>query len=68
MNFLIISSNSNTRNVYRYQRGNQSRKSKDRQHNGQTKRDKQRSAKTLHRKIKDRIKLKTGVHSGAPEG
>jgi len=43
---------------------------KNRQHNGQTKKDKRRSTKHIH-KTKDgvtRIPLKTGVNSGAPEG
>ena len=49
------------------------RKSKDRQCNGQNKKDKrykQRSTKITH-KTKDRITrtpLKTGMNSGAPEG
>jgi hypothetical protein len=44
------------------------RRSKDRQHNGQKKKDKQRSTKHTH-KTKDRLTqtpLKTGVNSGAP--
>ena len=46
------------------------RKSKNRQHNGQQKKDKQRSTKHTH-KTKDpitRTPLKSGVNSGAPEG
>ena len=46
------------------------RKSKDRQHNDQKKKDKQRSTKHTH-KTKDhvtRTPLKMGVNSGAPEG
>ena len=45
------------------------RKSKDTQHNGQKKKDKQRSTKHTH-KTRDpvtRTPLKTGVNSGAPE-
>jgi hypothetical protein len=44
--------------------------SKNRQHNGQKKKDKQRSTKHTH-KAKDRVTrtpLKTGVNSGAPKG
>jgi len=43
---------------------------KDRQQNGQKKKDKQRSTKHTH-KAKDRVTrtpLKPGVNSGAPEG
>ena len=46
------------------------RKSKDKQHNGQKKKDKQRSTKHTH-KSKDRVTrtpLKQGVNAGAPEG
>ena len=45
------------------------RKLKDRQHNGQKKKDKQRSTKHVH-KTRDRVKhtlLKIGVNSGALE-
>jgi hypothetical protein len=56
--------------VWRYQGVNRIRKSKkDRQCNGQKKKDKQRSAKHTH-KTKDRVtrtRLKPGVDSGAPE-
>ena len=43
--------------------------SKNRQHNGQKKKDKQRSTRHAH-KTKDRVTqtpLKTGVNSGAPD-
>jgi len=46
---------------------------KDRQHNGQKKKDKRRNndLQNITYKIKDRVTrtpIKTGVHSGAPEG
>ena len=47
-----------------------SHKSKDRQHHGQMKKDKQRSKKTLHRKLKieqHELHVKLGVNSGAPD-
>jgi hypothetical protein len=49
------------------------KRQKDRQHNGQKKKDKGTTTicKTLHNKTKDRVTqapLKPGVNSGAPEG
>jgi hypothetical protein len=47
-----------------------SRKSNDRQYNNQTEKDKQRSTKTLNRKLKieqHKHHYKPGVNSGTPE-